>query len=492
MFGNREGRGHGVTREPEPDSKWKGVERRTIPMEDATLWVFNEWVERNKLAERPIKNWEQHWKIWADEGADEELQIKREAETVAEMVSWLPVFVLKNLGTYYSGKMLMYATGTNAHATDVYRWLRDHRLKGRTEKEAGEAKRGSPPEPARPANMAALGPGGLAVVQLPPRGASLDRYLLGAMGYSEGAFEGSSYGGSELVSSLSEGFGELLVSERSSAAIADLIICAAIKHNLPIYESMERAVAQYEAVGGDLLGLHRTFIKLVADSADRTPARTPQIKPEEKFESADSERTETDGSKEEGPKEEYEVEGESWESADEGDVEIDLDKYSDIDYIDYCKGLLEEESGRDMGGPCPIPSLGEINKMWDHFSIPGEDVMLAPKYEHLDPDKAQESKNALWKFGVLLRFLPVTIPVIKPKNEVFFAEDLVRAAIPGVQQSGRSLAVAGLHVSFGAPVEATDTASSYQLQKMVHRFRQARERPAGFLNGVRGGGEKED
>jgi hypothetical protein len=77
------------------------------------------------------------------------------------------------------------------------------------------------------------------------------------------------------VSSLSEGFGELLVSKRSSTAIADLVICAAIKHNLPIYESMERAVAQYEAVGGDHLALRRTFIKLVADSADQTPARTP-------------------------------------------------------------------------------------------------------------------------------------------------------------------------------------------------------------------------
>jgi hypothetical protein len=205
MFGNREGRGHGVAREPEPDSKWKGVEGRTIPIKDATLWVFNEWVERNKLAERPIKNWEQQRKIWTDEGADEELQIKSEAETVAEMVSWLPVFVLKNLGTYYSRKMLQYATGTNAHATELYRWLRDHQLQGRTEKEVGEAKRGRPPEPAGPANMAAPGPGGLAGVQVPPRGAILDRYLLGAMGYSEGALEGSSYGGSELVLSLSEG-----------------------------------------------------------------------------------------------------------------------------------------------------------------------------------------------------------------------------------------------------------------------------------------------
>jgi hypothetical protein len=152
---------------------------------------------------------------------------------------------------------------------------------------------------------------------------------------------------------------------------------------------MERAVAQYEAVGGDHLALRRTFIKLVADSADRTTAQTPQIKPEEKFESADSERTETDGSKEEGPEEECELGGESWESADvEGDVEIDLDldKYSND--IDYCKGLLEEESGRDMGGSCPIPSLWKISKMWDHFSIPGEAVMLAQKYEHLDPDKA--------------------------------------------------------------------------------------------------------
>jgi hypothetical protein len=235
-----------------------------------------------------------------------------------------------------------------------------------------------------------------------------------------------------------------------------------------------------EAVGDDHLALRRTFIKLVADSAARTPARTPQIKPEEEFESADSERTETDGSEEEGPEEECEVGGESWESGDEGDVEIDLDKYSDN--IDYCKGMLEEESGRDMSGPSPIPSLGKISKMWDHFWIPGEavTVMMAPKYKHLDPDNAQESKNSIWKFGVLSRFLPVTIPVTKPSHEVFFAEDLVRAAILGVE-SGRSLAVAGLHVSFGAPLEATDTATSYQLQRMAHRFRQAREDPPAFL-----------
>jgi hypothetical protein len=57
----------------------------------------------------------------------------------------------------------------------------------------------------------------------------------------------------------------------------------------------------------------------------------------------------------------------------------------------------------------------------------------------------------------------------------------VRAAIPGVQHSGRSLALARLHVSFGAPLEATDTATSYQLQRMVHRFRQAKEDPPAFL-----------
>jgi hypothetical protein len=63
-----------VARKPEPDSKWNEVEGQTIPIEDATLWVFNEWVERNNLAQRPIKNWEQQWKIWMDEGAEEELQ----------------------------------------------------------------------------------------------------------------------------------------------------------------------------------------------------------------------------------------------------------------------------------------------------------------------------------------------------------------------------------------------------------------------------------
>jgi hypothetical protein len=93
--------------------------------------------------------------------------------------------------------------------------------------------------------MAAPGPGGLAVVQVPPRGASVDRHLLGALEISGGASEGSSSEGSELVSSLSKGFGELSVSERSPVAMANLVICDAIKHNLPIYESMDRAVAQY-------------------------------------------------------------------------------------------------------------------------------------------------------------------------------------------------------------------------------------------------------
>jgi hypothetical protein len=48
-----------------------------------------------------------------------------------------------------------------------------------------------------------------------------------------------------------------------------------------------------------------------------------------------------------------------------------------------------------MSGPCPIPGLGEISKMWDHFSILGEAVMLAPNYEHLDPNRAAGSKNSL-------------------------------------------------------------------------------------------------
>jgi hypothetical protein len=273
------------------------------------------------------------------------------------------------------------------------------------------------------------------------------------------------------VSSLSErlGLSFSLDGLSKSSAVANLVIGFAVNNNLPIYESMERSVAQYEAIGGDHLALRRAFITLVAESA----ARPTQTEPEEEFKSADSKRTEMDGSEEEGPEEECELGRKSWESADEGYVEIDLDKYEDE--IDYCKGMLEEESGRDMSGRCPIPGLKEISRMWDHFSIPGGVVMLAPNYEHLDPDRAAENKNSLWKFFVLSRFLPVIIPVYKPSHEVFFAEDVVRLAIPGVQQSGRSLAVAGLHVSFGAPLEATDIATSSQLQRMVHRFRQARE-----------------
>jgi hypothetical protein len=57
LFGDREGRDHGVVRKPEIDSKWgREVEGRTIPVEDAILWVFNEWIDQNKLAKRSIKN----------------------------------------------------------------------------------------------------------------------------------------------------------------------------------------------------------------------------------------------------------------------------------------------------------------------------------------------------------------------------------------------------------------------------------------------------
>jgi hypothetical protein len=118
---------------------------------------------------------------------------------VAEMVSSLPVFVFKNLGTYYSGNMLMYATGTNAQPTSLYRWLRDHRLKGRTDREAGEARQGSKPELAGAATVAAPGPGGLAVVQVPGGCSHVDRGLLRALGVLGGASKGSSLGRSQLV-----------------------------------------------------------------------------------------------------------------------------------------------------------------------------------------------------------------------------------------------------------------------------------------------------
>jgi hypothetical protein len=162
------------------------------------------------------------------------------------------------------------------------------------------------------------------------------------------------------VSSPSERFGLSfsLVGLSKSSTVANLVIGAAVDNNLPIHNSMERAVAQYKAAGGDHLALRREFIKLVAESA----ARPLQTEPEEEFKSEHLERTETDGSEEEGPEEECELGGESWESEDEGDVEIsDLDKYEDE--IDYCKGMLEEELGRDMGGPCLIPILGKISKM---------------------------------------------------------------------------------------------------------------------------------
>jgi hypothetical protein len=150
------------------------------------LWVFNEWLGQNKPAEREIRNWEEQWEKWTSDGVSAKVQIRREAEMVAEMVSSLPVFVLKNLGTYYSGTMLMYATGTDSHPTDLYRWLRDNRLKGRTEREVGEAGMDDH-EPAGPPIREAPGQGGLNVVEVLPGAVSVDRRLLGALRIMGGA-----------------------------------------------------------------------------------------------------------------------------------------------------------------------------------------------------------------------------------------------------------------------------------------------------------------
>ncbi|GAQ90780.1 hypothetical protein KFL_006840030 [Klebsormidium nitens] len=128
LFGAQKARGHGVLQPPVSGSKYQGLEGRTVSIEDATVYVFNEWLERGTWAETSIQmqTWKEQREAWASEGLSTADQLRREGEAMADMVRALPVFVVRGLsGAYYSETQLKYATGTNAHPFQLYQMLRD-------------------------------------------------------------------------------------------------------------------------------------------------------------------------------------------------------------------------------------------------------------------------------------------------------------------------------------------------------------------------------
>ena len=468
LFTKGKTRGQGVLNEAPAGSEWgSGAEGRTVALEDATLYVFKARMEQEQWTSPPLHHvdWGSQRKKWSEEGIGEAAQGEMEVELVAGMLRKLPVFVLKGLGAYYSATQLKYATGTNSHVQSLYRFIRDSKRLGGREKEKDE------PESESFVLEGAPSLGGR------PSGALPDPNLLRAIGY-EGPLlsdraptgEGSSGSGVLTVATAAPELavkpGELCATGRAPGDLAKVVVRAALCEELAMEESMNRAVFQCEAAGGDHFALRRSFIRILADALQGA-APGPATEAGERSEPGPGfgVLAEREGTGEGASAEREGVGGEEEEEDDAASVDLEAD------CDEMLPRFLVEEEGRAVYGPVPIWGLGDMGRgYWQDFEIPDEVVMIQTTF---DPELAEKNlaRNNLWKASTLSKILPVTVPFNTPAEEVFFSEALIRTAFSGLQEPGRSLSIQAMHVADGAPIEATDHATSEQLARVAWRYR---------------------
>ncbi|GAQ93085.1 hypothetical protein KFL_012900010 [Klebsormidium nitens] len=536
LFGASKGRGHGVLQPPAIDSKYQGLEGRTVSIEDATVYVFNEWLERGTWAETSIQmqTWKEQREAWASEGLSTADQLRREGEAMADMLRALPVFVVRGLsGAYYSETQLKYATGTNAHPFQLYQMLRDSaNRKGRegavgTPDEEREDDVGAKDLGWRPLGDRDEESEFEVAEEVEGEGVSKER-LIRAIGYEvPGAAEpqgggvgareralAAPAGGASAVT-LRVGLGDLCAADRTPEAFAKIVVRSAVSQGLGVQGAMRRAVWQYQAVGRDHVALRREFLKILATVIEAAPELPIPEAPgpaaagaggprsataNQENADVDSEGTETDLEGESEIEESESEEGGS-ESEDSGSVDLEKEEEEEIG-----GSLFYEKAGRETTGKAPVKGLGDMGRgFWEAFRIPGEAVMMASKYNAEIAEKFK-AKHNLWLLSVLSRFFPTTIPFPTPDHEVLFSENLVGRALPeafdepgrnmmnlvgralpeAFDEPGRNMMVEALYVSEGLPVDKTGYASSQQLMNMVVKLRGS-EWELG--EGLTGGGE---
>ena len=339
LFGSQKGRGHGVLREAPPDTRFKGLEGKTVSLEDATVYVFNEWCVKQEWVSASIakKSWKQLREEWKGEGLGETEQLRREGEAMQQMLRGLPVFVFKGLpGAYYSETQLKYATGLSAHPFRLYQMMRD-------------AKRGEGP------GQAEEGEGGGDWGALGDREDPLEGFvaeeegegegvgvggLIKAIGY--GAAAAAEEGGMAVSSSsgglkevLKVGLGDLCAADRTPDNFAKVVVRSAVSLGLSVEGSMRRALWQYEAVGKDSLALRREFLAILAEAANHPPELTePQAASGEATQGGEGKGAGAEfGEGTVGEEEEEEVEEEEEEeegSEDEGSVDLEKEEQEEV------------------------------------------------------------------------------------------------------------------------------------------------------------------
>ncbi|GAQ92407.1 histone H3 [Klebsormidium nitens] len=470
-------RGQGVLNEAPADSRWgAGPEGRTVSLEDATLYVLTARMEQEEWVSPPLHviDWRSQRKQWSKEGLSEAAQQEMEVETVAAVLRKLPVFVLEGLGPYYSATQLKYATGTNSHVLTLYRFIRDAKRLGGRDREKDE-----------PEFDGFELKGGLPLAGR-PTGALPDPNLLRAIGYDGALLDGgaagaaSSSSGAITVAAAAPQLivqpGEMFATGRAPDELAKVVVRTALWKELPLEETMQRAVYQCEAAGGAHLELRRSFIRILADTLNGADPLAAGRRDEEGGRNASElEKGELRG-------ESGSLEEEEEEEADNGEGLEDYESEDDAGSVDLeadddemVPRFLNEKEGRDTYGPAPVRGLGDMGRgFWQDFEVPDELVMIQTNY---DPELAEKflARNNLWKASMLSRILPVTVQFNTPAEEVFFAEAVIRTAFPGMQEHGRSLHMQALQVANGAPIEATDHGTSEQLARIAWRRRAEEE-----------------
>lgn len=456
------------------DSRWgTGQEGRTVSLEDATLYVLNARMVQEEWTAPPLHviDWKQQRKQWSKEGLSEAAQQEMEVETVAEVLRKLPVFVLEGLGPYYSATQLKYATGTNSHVLTLYRFIRDAKRLGGRDREKGEPEfdgfelKGSLPLAGR------------------PTGARPDPNLLRAIGYEGPLLDGgaaSAASGSSGAITVAAAAPELVVqpgdifgTRRAPEELAKVVVRTALWKELPLEETMQRAVYQCEATGGAHLELRRSFIRILANTLNGADPLAATRREEEGGRKASEPKKGEESGKSGSAEKEEADDGEGLEDYESEDDAGSVDLEEDDD--EMLPRFLSEKEGRDTYGPVPVWGLGDMGRgFWQDFEIPDELVMIQTNYD-LELAEKFLARNMVWKASMVSKILPVTIQFTTPAEEVFFAEAVIRTAFPGLQEHGRSLHMQALQVANGAPIEATDHGTSEQLARMAWRRREERE-----------------
>jgi hypothetical protein len=157
------------------------------------------------------------------------------------------------------------------------------------------------------------------------------------------------------------------------------------------------------------------------------------------------------------------------EESETGDVSEDIGKSDEDDgWVGGEAGWYWEYLDIKVQEKVPIKALGEMSHFFPFFEIPSQVVEMQCNFDQ-ELEKANRGRYNLWAFGVLTHLLPVSIPVPTPNYEVFFSEELVRRALPGLEPGNQSLSLAALAVNEGVPVAeaAVEGVSTTQLNKMV-------------------------